>query len=214
MSRIPTRSRLSLSAAPLMALMALMTTAALPAHAQQGSPWVIRARAVNIDPADKDRTGLGLSLSRKTIPEVDISYFITPNLAAELILTVPQRHTLRSNGVRIGTVKHLPPTLTLQYHFNPDGQFRPYLGAGLNYTRFSSARFEPAVQAALAPSIEKQSVGLALQAGFDVMLDPRWSINLDIKKLKMDTEVRSKGASVGKFKIDPLLIGVGVGYRF
>ena len=71
-----------------------------------------------------------------------------------------------------------------------------------------------AVQAALAPSIEKQSVGLAVQAGFDVMLDPRWSINLDIKKLKMDTEVRSKGASVGKFKIDPLLIGVGVGYRF
>ena len=214
MSRIPTRSRLSLGAAAPMALMALMTTAALPAHAQQGSPWVIRARAVNIDPADKDRTGLGLSLSRKTIPEVDISYFITPNLATELILTVPQRHTLRSNGVRIGTVKHLPPTLTLQYHFNPDGQFRPYLGAGLNYTRFSSARFEPAVQAALTPSIEKQSVGLALQVGFDVMLDPRWSINLDIKKLKMDTEVRSKGASVGKFKIDPLLIGVGVGYRF
>jgi outer membrane protein len=210
MSRIPTPTRLSVAAA---ALAALMTGAALPAQAQ-GDTWVFRARAVNIDPADKDKTGLGLSLSRKTIPEVDISTFLTPNLAAELILTVPQRHTLRSNGVRIGTVKHLPPTLTLQYHFNPAGQFRPYVGAGLNYTRFSSARFEPAVQAALAPSIKKQSVGLAVQAGFDLMLDQQWSINLDIKKLRMDTDVRSQGTSVGKFKIDPLLVGVGVGYRF
>lgn len=210
MSRIPTPTRLSVAAA---ALAALMTGAALPVQAQSDT-WVFRARAVNIDPADKDKTGLGLSLSRKTIPEVDISTFLTPNLAAELILTVPQRHTLRSNGVRIGTVKHLPPTLTLQYHFNPAGQFRPYVGAGLNYTRFSSARFEPAVQAALAPSIKKQSVGLAVQAGFDLMLDQQWSINLDIKKLRMDTDVRSQGTSVGKFKIDPLLVGVGVGYRF
>ncbi len=210
MSRIPTPTRLSVAAA---VLAVLMTGATLPVQAQGGA-WVFRARAVNIDPADKDKTGLGLSLSRKTIPEVDISTFLTPNLAAELILTVPQRHTLRSNGVRIGTVKHLPPTLTLQYHFNPDGQFRPYVGAGLNYTRFSSARFEPAVQAALAPSIKKQSVGLAVQAGVDVMLDQQWSINLDIKKLQMDTDVRSQGTSVGKFKIDPLLIGVGVGYRF
>lgn len=210
MSRIPTPTRLSVAAA---VLAVLMTGATLPVQAQGGA-WVFRARAVNIDPADKDKTGLGLSLSRKTIPEVDISTFLTPNVAAELILTVPQRHTLRSNGVRIGTVKHLPPTLTLQYHFNPDGQFRPYVGAGLNYTRFSSARFEPAVQAALAPSIKKQSVGLAVQAGVDVMLDQQWSINLDIKKLQMDTDVRSQGTSVGKFKIDPLLIGVGVGYRF
>lgn len=210
MSRIPTPTRLSVAAA---VLAVLMTGATLPAQAQGGA-WVFRARAVNIDPADKDKTGLGLSLSRKTIPEVDISTFLTPNVAAELILTVPQRHTLRSNGVRIGTVKHLPPTLTLQYHFNPDGQFRPYVGAGLNYTRFSSARFEPAVQAALAPSIKKQSVGLAVQAGVDMMLDQQWSINLDIKKLRMDTDVRSQGTSVGKFKIDPLLIGVGVGYRF
>ena len=210
MSRIPPPPRLSVAAA---VLAVLMTGATLPVQAQGGA-WVFRARAVNIDPADKDKTGLGLSLSRKTIPEVDISTFLTPNVAAELILTVPQRHTLRSNGVRIGTVKHLPPTLTLQYHFNPDGQFRPYVGAGLNYTRFSSARFEPAVQAALAPSIKKQSVGLAVQAGVDVMLDQQWSINLDIKKLQMDTDVRSQGTSVGKFKIDPLLIGVGVGYRF
>jgi len=211
MSRTPTFFRPSIATA--VALAALATVVAPTANAQD-SPWVFRARAVNIDPADKDKTGLGLSLSRKTIPEVDLSYFLTPNWAAELVLTVPQRHTLYSNGARIGSVKHLPPTLTAQYHFNPEGSFRPYVGAGVNYTRFSSAHFEPAVQTALQPSIRNNSVGLALQAGFDVMLDKQWSINVDVKKLQMDTEVRSRGAAVGKFKIDPLLVGAGVGYRF
>jgi outer membrane protein len=211
MSRIPVLSRPSTA---LAALAALMTAAALPAQAQS-SPWLLRARAVNIDPADKGHTtpDLGLSLSRKTIPEVDFSYFLTPNLAAELVLTVPQRHRLYSKGTRIGSVKHLPPTLTLQYHFNPEGTFRPYVGAGLNYTFFSGARFEPAVQA-LQPSIEKHSLGFAAQAGFDVALDKQWTINVDIKKLQMGTEVRSAGSAIGKFKIDPLLIGVGAGYRF
>ncbi|HEY1395543.1 OmpW/AlkL family protein [Roseateles sp.] len=195
------------------ALAALATAMAPAAHAQS-SPWVYRARAVNIDPADKDKTGLGLSLSRKTIPELDFSYFLAPNWATELVLTVPQRHKLYSNGARIGSVKHLPPTLTLQYHFNPEGSFRPYVGAGLNYTSFSGVHFEPAVQAALAPTLKKNSFGLAAQAGFDVMLDKQWSINVDVKKLQMATEVRSKGANVGKFRIDPLLVGVGVGYRF
>ena len=193
--------------------LAALAASAPSAHAQS-SPWVYRARAVNIDPADKDKTGLGLSLSRKTIPELDFSYFLAPNWATELILTVPQRHTLYSKGTRIGSVKHLPPTLTLQYHFNPEGTFRPYVGAGLNYTSFSGVHFEPAVQTALQPSIKKHSIGLAAQAGFDVMLDKQWSINVDVKKIQMDTEVRSKGTAVGKFKIDPLLVGVGVGYRF
>ena len=212
MSRTPTPAlfRPAIAVPVALAVLAAMATSA---HAQ-GSPWVFRARAVNIDPADKDKTGLGLSLSRKTIPELDFSYFLTPNWATELVLTVPQRHKLYSNGTRIGSVKHLPPTLTLQYHFNPEGSFRPYVGAGVNCTSFSGARFEPAVQAALAPSLKKNSVGLAAQAGFDVMLDQQWSINVDVKKIQMDTEVRSKGTSLGKFKIDPLLVGVGVGYRF
>lgn len=212
MTRISVR-RSHVHAAAAASLAALTLAVAMPAQAQS-TPWLLRARAVNIDSADKDSTGLGLSLSRKTIPEVDISYFITPNIATELILTIPQKHTLRSNGASIGSVKHLPPTLTLQYHFNPEGTFRPYVGAGVNYTIFSGVHFDQAVQTALAPSIKKHSIGLAAQAGFDVMLDKQWSINVDIKKIQMDTDVRSKGASVGKFKIDPLLVGVGVGYRF
>lgn len=211
MKHVPTRiGTLALAALTALAL----TTLSSPAFAQAESPWLLRARAVNIDPADKDSTGLGLSLSRKTIPELDITYFLTPHWATELILTVPQRHTLRSNGAAIGTLKHLPPTLTLQYHFNPEGRFRPYVGAGINYTRFSSVRFDPAVVTALHPSIETSSIGTAVQAGVDVMLDRHWSINVDVKKLRLGTDVRASGTKVGEFKVDPLLVGVGIGYRF
>ena len=178
------------------------------------SPWLLRVRAVHIDSANKDSTPLNLSLSNKTIPEVDVSYFFSPNVAAELILTYPQKHDLRSNGNKIGTLKHLPPTLLAQYHFTQFGKFKPYVGAGVNYTRFSSVNFDPAVVAALNPSIKKNSLGLALQAGFDYQLDSNWSLNLDIKKVQIKTDVRSFGNKVGSFKVDPVLVGVGVGYRF
>lgn len=192
----------------------LLIPAAAQAAAPAEGPWLVRARAVHIDSADKDSTGLGLALSNKTIPEVDISYFFAPNVAAELILTYPQKHRLYSNGAEIGTLKHLPPVLSLQYHFNPAGSFRPYAGVGINYTHFSNARFAPAVEVALAPTIKKNSVGVALQLGADIEVGKGMYLNLDLKKVRLGTTVYSRGASVGKFKVDPLLVGAGLGWRF
>ncbi len=177
-------------------------------------PWLVRVRAVHLDSANKDSTGLGLAINNKTIPEVDISYFFTPNIAAELVLTYPQKHDLKAGGAKIGSLKHLPPTLSLQYHFAPTATLRPYVGAGLNYTRFSSVNFAPAVVAALAPSIKKNSYGLSLQVGADIEVAKNLFLNVDIKKVQIDTTVYSKGQSAGKFKVDPLLVGVGLGWRF
>ena len=203
-----------LLAASLFALTASSVWAQNTSATEAQSPWLLRVRAVHLDSANKDSTGLNLSVNNKTMPEVDVSYFFTPNIAAELILTYPQKHDLRSNGNKIGTLKHLPPTLLAQYHFTQFGKFKPYVGAGVNYTRFSSVNFDPAVVAALNPSIKKNSLGLALQAGFDYNLDSNWSLNLDIKKVQIKTDVRSFGNKVGSFKVDPVLVGVGVGYRF
>lgn len=194
------------------AVCAMVSGTAMAQEAQ--SPWQVRVRAVHLDSANKDSTGLGLSINDKTIPEVDVSYFFTPNIAAELVLTYPQKHNLRSDGAKIGTLKHLPPSLLAQYHFTNMGAFKPYLGAGVNYTRFSNVNFAPAVEAALDPSIKKNSFGPALQIGFDYMLDKHWSINVDVKKVYIKTDVRSAGTKVGTFKVDPWLLGVGVGYRF
>ena len=94
--------------------------------------WLVRGRAVHLDSTNKDSTGLNLSVNPKTFPEVDITYFFTPNLAAELVLTYLQKHDIRSGSTVIGPLKHLPPSLLAQHHFTGLGGFRPYVGAGLN----------------------------------------------------------------------------------
>lgn len=197
----------------MMAALGLAAVAG-PAMAQE-SPWLVRARAVHIDPADKSDPvgGVGASdrlhVSDKWIPEVDISYFFTPHWAAELILTYPQKHTVTLDGAGIGTFKHLPPTLTLQYHFLPGATIDPYVGAGINYTLLSKVRLLDG-----AASLEHDSVGGAVQAGVDVRIDDKWSLNLDVKKAQIRSDVTIGGARASRVKVDPVLFGVGVGYRF
>ena len=195
----------TLIAAALAATTALATP--LAAQAQDG-PFLVRLRAVHLDSANKDSTGLDLSVNNKVIPELDLSYFFTPQIAAELILTYPQKHTLKSGGTEIGSLKHLPPTLTVQYHFTQLGTVKPYLGAGVNYTRFSAVKLPAGVD------IERNSFGLAVQAGLDVAVAKNVYLNFDVKKVQIRTDVSSGGAKLGTFKVDPLLVGVGVGYRF
>ncbi|MCC2972965.1 OmpW family protein [Massilia sp. IC2-476] len=181
----------------------------------QETNWMVRARAVHIDPANESAplAGTGavdrIHVSSKTIPEVDVSYFFTPNLAAELILTYPQKHDVTLDGARIGSFRHLPPTLTAQYHFTPRESFSPYVGAGVNYTRISRVKLLNG-----AGDLENDSWGLALQAGVDIRLDARWSANLDVKKVNIRSDVIVGGARVSAVKVDPVLFGVGVGYRF
>ena len=189
--------------------------ALLPVASQaQDAPFLVRVRAVDLESANSDSTGLDLSINNKIIPEIDFSYFITPQWALELVLTYPQKQTIRAGGTEIGTLKHLPPPLTAQYHFTSLGAFKPFVGAGLNYTRFSNVNFIPAVQTALQPSISKNSFGFALQAGFDYEFMKNTYFNVDVKKVQISTDIRSAGTKVGTFKVDPWLIGVGIGRRF
>ena len=178
------------------------------AQAKEG-PWLVRARAVSLSSANTDSTGLGLSVNDIVLPEVDVSYFFTPNIAAELILTVPQQHDLKSNGGKIGTVTQLPPTLLLQYHFTNLNGFKPYVGAGINYTKFTNYDITvPGV------SIDSSSYGAALQVGVDVPLSGNMYFNFDVKKVLISTNVNAGGNSLGTLRVDPLLVGVGLGWRF
>lgn len=199
----------ALSAACLSTLAAVGALYAPAAHSAD-TPWMVRVRAVNIDAVDKATGTLGnVSANDKVIPEVDISYFFTPNWAAELILTYPQKHNVRLNGAVIGSLKHLPPTLTAQYHFDTNSQFKPYLGAGLNYTAFSSVHLDVP-----NASIERSSFGLALQAGVDIEIQKNLYLNLDIKKVQIRTDLTIGGANQGTVKVDPVLVGIGLGWRF
>ena len=206
--------------------------ASFSAGAEDGN-WMVRARAVHVGWAQESSPVValavpanGIHLENKTIPEVDISYFFTKNLAAELILTYPQKHTVRvtnsaAGAFDAGSLNELPPTLTFQYHFMPDAQFRPYIGAGFNYTTFSSVNLAPldAVSQTVVPvgtnSISRSSVGGALQAGFDVKVGANSYINLDVKKVYIQTDLtNSVAGKLSTIKGDPLLVGVGYGFKF
>ena len=201
-------------AALVLLLSAAAGSQALAQQVQEGS-WLVRVRAAHLDPANKSDPvgGVGaanrLTVESRTIPEIDITYFFTPNWATELVLTYPQKHRVSLDGTDIGSFKHLPPTLTLQYHFAPEKTFSPYVGAGLNYTRISSVNLLNG-----AADLESSSVGPALQAGIDYKINRNWSLNLDVKKIYIRSDVNTAAGTISQVKVDPLLIGVGIGYRF
>jgi outer membrane protein len=188
----------------------LVLATALPAQADQGD-WYARLRLLQIRPSVSSTLGT-LDVSNEITPELDFSYFFTENIAAELILAT-QRHTVKVAGADIGKVSHLPPTLTLQYHFTPKETFRPYVGAGVNYTRFYN---DSLALGATPLTVDRNSWGGALQIGFDVSLDKKWFLNFDVKKIWIKTDVKNgtTGAFVSDLKIDPVVVGVGVGMKF
>jgi len=195
--------------------LALGLVAALSFNAiAQESPWMVRVRATNLN-WDNGQTStvqaLDVNAKDKTIPEFDISYFFNKNIAAELVLTYPQKVDLRAGSTKIAEVKALPPTLLLQYHFTDFGPLKPYVGAGVNYTRFSSYKD---LNSGLNTSADKSSVGLAAQVGADYMLTKNWGINLDVKYIKIKTEVYSAGTHVGNLDLSPIATSVGVTYKF
>lgn len=147
------------------------------------------------------------------MPEVDFSYFITDNIAAELILATAKHHAkdmLASGDIDVGSAWVLPPTLTLQYHYTDLPWAKPYVGAGINYTLYYNQ--DPGAMNSINM---KDDFGFALQAGVDVPIDERWSFNLDIKKLYVDADAEwNNGTVQADIDLGPWIIGTGIGYRF
>lgn len=189
------------------ALCALMSTTAMAQQAKEG-PWLVRVRAVQLKSANTDATGLKLTINDKTLPEIDFSYYFSREWAAELVLTVPQEQDVRAGGTKIGTFKHLPPTLTVHYHVDA-GALKPYVGAGINYTRISDVNILSG-----GATLDRNSIGAVLQAGLDIPFGNGLYFNVDVKKAYIHTDVSLGGANKGTFKIDPLLVGLGIGWRF
>ena len=205
----------------VVALLGALALASAPVAAQQPAEgkFMVRLRALSLTPADKSDAIPSLSVaadaitvSKKIFPEVDVSYFFTKNVAAELVLTYPQQHDVELNGTKIGTFKHLPPSLLVQYHFIPDGVFRPYVGAGANLTLISNVDINVASVGAL--DLESSSVGVVGQLGADIKVGSKHFLNIDLKKVTIGSDVTKGGTKVSAVKVDPLLLSVGFGIRF
>ncbi|MCF2875825.1 MULTISPECIES: OmpW/AlkL family protein [unclassified Tenacibaculum] len=180
--------------------------------------WQARFRWVSVMPNESATIGTiggDVEISNSFIPELDFTYFFTENIAAELILGTA-KHNVNAVGTALGNVDlgHvwlLPPTLTVQYHFNLNN-FRPYVGAGGNYTIFYSAN-----PGAVVDVSYKNSFGYAFQAGFDYDLDDTWFLNVDAKYIGLSTDVTvNAGVATVPADVDinPLLIGFGIGMKF
>lgn len=193
----------------------------VPSYASSvDDPWLIRLRAVNIVPdesADIETIGGDVNISNRVVPELDISYFFTENIAAELILATNPHDVSVSNtalgDVDLGGVSLLPPTLNLQYHFAPRAAFRPYIGAGVNYTFFYDN--DPGDFVSVNYD---NTFGLSLQAGVDIPVNETYFLNFDLKKVFLGTDVTVDAGAAGvvgaDVDIDPWIFGVGVGRRF
>lgn len=217
------------------ALMATSTLVGAAAYAQD-NPWMVRGRVLGVLPdesADLSVAGTALAgsvdISDQYVPELDITYFFNDNIAVELILAVTP-HDVDATGVTVpgaldnatvdlGDVWLLPPTLTLQYHFDTGTQWKPYVGAGVNATFFFNED-----EGSVADSIDYDpSFGGALQAGVDYDLDGQpggWALNADVKKVWINTDVTvdfttALGATVdAEVDINPTVVGIGLGYKF
>lgn len=188
--------------------LALAIPLAMPVTASAQN-WMIRLRAIDVAPNASSSIS-GLDASDQWAPELDFSYFFTKNIAAELILATT-RHEITLDGQSLGKVSVLPPTLTLQYHFTDLGAFKPYVGAGLNVTWFYNNGLK---LGNTSLGVSNTSVGGALQAGLDYEIQKNWFLNLDYKYIWMSTDVTAGGTTLTNLKLNPNVIGLGVGYRF
>ncbi len=194
------------------------------AHADDGS-WEVRLRAVRLDPSNHSDAYAPLGIPSdaihidgKWLPDLDFEHFFTPNWSTELLLTYPQRQTVTveksalGGPTSIGTFRHLPPTLTLKYDFMPHGAFQPYIGAGINVTLISKSNLNVPTVGRL--DLDTWSFGPAAQGGFDYRIAEHWYLSADLKWAMIRSDVKFQGTRISQARIDPLLFGVGVGYRF
>jgi outer membrane protein len=214
----------------------LATAITIPAAQAEQGDWLLKGGATMVSPksgnlklGDLDVPDVGLVTSASlevkdaTSFGFTITYMFTDNWAVELLAAVPFKHDIKlsfdfegdSLSAKIGETKHLPPTLSLQYHFIPDQMFSPYVGVGANWTMFSSEKLDPSLGAKLSLS---DSFGVAAQLGADINFSEQWFANIDVRYIQIETDAKitadGETEKLGTVKINPMVYSIMLGYRF
>ena len=206
---------MSIRMLPLCAALALGSLAT-PALAQSAGDWLVGVGAHQVNPKSDNgslaRNTLAVEVGADIKPTITAEYFIADNLGIEVLASWLFEHEIAIKGLgKVGSTRHLPPTVSLQYYFG-QGSVTPFLGAGVNFTRFSSEK----TSGALAGSKLEldNSWGLAAHAGIDFKVSDRAAIRVDARWIDIDSEVRLNGAELGTVEIDPLVYGVAYVVKF
>jgi len=213
-----------------MATAGLCLTTSLPVAAQQAGDILLRLGATSVMPNDdsgavEPLAGTGVSVDDGTSLGITVTYMVSDTFGVEVLGALPFSHDITGNkgaidGVSVGKVDHLPPTVTAQYHFKPASNIRPYVGAGINYTTFMDEKADSEIEAIVGEtdiSLD-DSFGLALSAGVDIDINEDWYFNTSVWYIDIDTEATLKTAGAGELEvdveIDPWVVMLGVGTRF
>ena len=200
----------------LVCAIALAIAATAPLVHAQDSDWIVKVGVHTVDPKSDNGTLAGGTLKSDVgsdvKPTVTAEYLLAPEWGVEVLASLPWKHDVKLNGVLAATTKQLPPTVSVQYHFNPSGKVSPFVGLGLNYTMFFSEHTTGPL-AGTKLSLD-DSLGIAAHGGVDFRIDERWLVTLDARWIKIGTDAKVNGTKVGTVHIDPFAYGIAVGYRF
>lgn len=197
---------LALSAAALVAY-------APSADAYQAGDWVARIGLGNVNPKSDNGTLAGtldLEVDSDVKPTLALSYFLSDHIAAQVLAAWPFEHDYDLNGANSGSLKHLPPTVTFQYHFNPTGPFNFYVGAGVNYTFI----YDEEIAIPGADLSLDNSFGLAAELGVEYFLNDNWSLGAQVWWVDIDSDAELDGADIGTANVDPIVFGLDLAYKF
>lgn len=195
----------------VLALSLLTLAAAMPAFAQGAaseSRWSLTGRVASVENQNRDSTGLGLTATNQSQFELELGYAVAPQVSMGLALGLPTRHDVASFGIAQGTLKQMPATLMVRYHFDSTPALRPYVGLGLNVTRYSDVRL------AGGRDVSGSSTGLAVAVGLDVPVARDAYLNFEVRKTTAEMDVRAAGAKLGTLRLNPTRVSAGVGWRF
>ena len=201
--------------APLAVALVLGGLAA-PAFAQQAGEWTFGIGAHQVNPKSDNGSlvngTLDVEVGSNVRPTITAEYFVRDNLGIEVLAAWPFEHDISIKGVgQVGSTKHLPPTISLQYHFG-EGKVKPFVGAGINYTLFMSEETEGALAGS---DLElDDSFGLALHAGVDFKVGEKGAIRIDARWIDIDTDAKLNGVDIGTVNIDPLVYGAAYVFQF
>lgn len=191
-------------------------TLAGPVAAQQAGDWTIGLGIAHVDPKSDNGTladgTVPVSIGSSTRPSITVEYFIRDNLGVELLGALPFRHSIKSNGTEIGTVKHLPPVISLQYHFDATPQFKPFVGLGVNFTGFWDGTARGPLDG--SDLRVKNSWGWAAHLGADYWINDRAAIRVDARWIDINADVELNGRNIGSVDVDPWVAGISYVMKF
>lgn len=197
---------------PVSYLALLFSMASLnTAVAMEPGDWLVRFGLSNVDPKSNNHDVVSVDSAVSATFTVD--YMMTANWSVEILAAYPFEHDIHLiDGPKAGETKHLPPTVSLNYHFLADAAFQPYVGLGVNYTKFFSDKTVGPLQ---GTSLDlDDSWGFAAQAGADIMLSETWFLNVNIRYIDIETDATLGGDPLGTVEIDPWVYGAHLGFRF